>query len=117
MLIVGILIYILICIYSLFITSTTDFFVLAGLVGLVQGGVQSVSRTIFSRLIPQDKATEFFGFYNLIGKSAVVVGPALVGWMAYIFNNPKAGIVSLLILFIPGIVILFFVPKSDLAKD
>ena len=89
----------------------------AGLVGLVQGGVQSVSRTIFSRLIPQEKATEFFGFYNLIGKSAVVVGPALVGWMAYIFNNPKAGIISLLILFIPGIIILFYVPRTSLVRD
>ena len=117
MLIVGILIYILICIYSLFITTATDFFILAGLVGLVQGGVQSVSRTIFSRLIPQDKATEFFGFYNLIGKSAVVVGPALVGWMAYIFDNPKAGIISLLLLFIPGIIILFYVPKTSLVRD
>ena len=117
MLVVGILIYILICIYSLFITSATDFFILAGLVGLVQGGVQSVSRTIFSRLIPQDKATEFFGFYNLIGKSAVVVGPALVGWMAYIFDNPKAGIISLLLLFIPGIIILFYVPKTSLVSD
>jgi UMF1 family MFS transporter len=104
-------------IYSLFITSATDFFILAGLVGLVQGGVQSVSRTIFSRLIPQDKATEFFGFYNLIGKSAVVVGPALVGWMAYIFDNPKAGIISLLLLFIPGIIILFYVPKTSLVRD
>ncbi len=117
MLVFGILIYIFICIYSLFITSATDFFILAGLVGLVQGGVQSVSRTIFSRLIPQEKATEFFGFYNLIGKSAVVVGPALVGWMAYLFNNPKAGIISLLILFIPGIVILFYVPRSSLVRD
>ena len=117
MLVVGILIYILICIYSLFITSATDFFILAGLVGLVQGGVQSVSRTIFSRLIPQDKATEFFGFYNLIGKSAVVVGPALVGWMAYIFDNPKAGIISLLLLFIPGVIILFYVPKTSLVRD
>ena len=117
MLVVGILIYILICIYSLFITTATDFFILAGLVGLVQGGVQSVSRTIFSRLIPQDKATEFFGFYNLIGKSAVVVGPALVGWMAYIFDNPKAGIISLLLLFIPGIIILFYVPKTSLVRD
>ena len=117
MLVFGILVYIGICIYSLFITSAVDFFILAGLVGLVQGGVQSVSRTIFSRLIPQEKATEFFGFYNLIGKSAVVIGPALVGWMAYIFNNPKAGIVSLLILFIPGIVILFYVPKNSLLRD
>ena len=117
MLVVGILIYILICIYSLFITSATDFFILAGLVGLVQGGVQSVSRTIFSRLIPQGKATEFFGFYNLIGKSAVVVGPALVGWMAYMFDNPKAGIISLLLLFIPGIIILFYVPRTSLVRD
>ena len=117
MLVVGILIYIFICFYSLFISNTKDFFILAGLVGLVQGGVQSVSRTIFSRLIPQDKATEFFGFYNLIGKSAVVVGPALVGWMAYIFNDPKAGIISLLILFIPGIVILLYVPKTNLLRD
>ena len=117
MLVVGILIYIFICIYSLFITSATDFFILAGLVGLVQGGVQSVSRTIFSRLIPEEKATEFFGFYNLIGKSAVVVGPALVGWMAYMFNNPKAGIISLLILFIPGILILFYVPRTSLVRD
>ena len=114
MLTIGILIYIFVCIYSLFITTTIDFFVLATLVGLVQGGVQSVSRTIYSRLIPDNKSAEFFGFYNLIGKSAVVVGPALVGWTAYIFNNPKAGIVSLLILFIPGIILLYFVPRDKL---
>ena len=114
MLFIGILIYISICIYSLFITNTLDFFILAGLVGLVQGGVQSVSRTIFSNLIPEEKATEFFGFYNLIGKSAVVVGPALVGWTSYLFGNPKAGIISLLLLFIPGIIILYFVPRDNL---
>ena len=114
MLFIGILIYISICIYSLFITNTLDFFILAGLVGLVQGGVQSVSRTIFSNLIPEEKATEFFGFYNLIGKSAVVVGPALVGWTSYLFGNPKAGIISLLLLFIPGIIILSFVPRDNL---
>ena len=114
MLTIGILIYIFVCIYSLFITTTIDFFVLATLVGLVQGGVQSVSRTIYSRLIPDNKSAEFFGFYNLIGKSAVVVGPALVGWTAYIFNNPKAGIISLLILFIPGIILLYFVPRDKL---
>ena len=114
MLAIGILIYIFVCIYSLFITTTIDFFVLATLVGLVQGGVQSVSRTIYSRLIPDNKSAEFFGFYNLIGKSAVVVGPALVGWTAYIFNNPKAGIISLLVLFIPGIILLYCVPRDKL---
>ncbi|MEL0187156.1 MAG: MFS transporter, partial [Flavobacteriaceae bacterium] len=114
---VGILLYIFICFYSLFITSANDFFILAGLVGLAQGGVQSTSRTIFTKIIPQAKATEFFGFYNLIGKSAVVVGPALVGWMSYAFNNPKAGIISLVALLIPGILILFYVPRTSLIRN
>ena len=117
MLVVGILLYIFICFYSLFITSANDFFILAGLVGLAQGGVQSTSRTIFTRIIPQSKATEFFGFYNLIGKSAVVIGPALVGWMSYAFNNPKAGIISLVALLIPGILILFYVPRTSLIRN
>ena len=91
MLVFGILVYIGICIYSLFITSAVDFFILAGLVGLVQGGVQSVSRTI---LVDSYLKKKLQFLLYLIGKSAVVIGPALVGWMAYIFNNPKAGIVS-----------------------
>ena len=107
MLSVGIIGYIFVTIFSIFITNISGFYFLATIIGLFQGGVQSISRTIFSQLIPPEKATEFFGFYNLVGKSAVVFGPILVGWIAYIFDNPDYGILSLLLLFIPGLLVLW----------
>jgi UMF1 family MFS transporter len=107
MLSVGIIGYIFVTIFSIFITNISGFYFLATVIGLFQGGVQSISRTIFSKLIPPEKATEFFGFYNLVGKSAVVFGPILVGWIAYIFDNPDYGILSLLLLFIPGLLVLW----------
>ena len=107
MLSVGIIGYIFVTIFSIFITNISGFYFLATIIGLFQGGVQSISRTIFSKLIPPEKATEFFGFYNLVGKSAVVFGPILVGWIAYIFDNPDYGILSLLLLFIPGLMVLW----------
>ena len=111
MLSVGIIGYIFVTIFSIFITNISGFYFLATVIGLFQGGVQSISRTIFSKLIPPEKATEFFGFYNLVGKSAVVFGPILVGWISYIFDNPDYGILSLLLLFIPGLLVLWRVPK------
>jgi UMF1 family MFS transporter len=63
-------------------------------------------------LVPSDKVAEFFGFYNFVGKSAVVFGPALVGWVAYLTGDPRNGIFSLLALFVPGLIVLLFVPKS-----
>ena len=66
---------------------------------------------IRDRLIPVGKSAEFFGFYNLVGKSAVVFGPIMVGWVAYTFDNPDFGILSLLLLFIPGLLVLWMVPK------
>ena len=111
MLSVGIIGYIFVTIFSIFITNISGFYFLATVIGLFQGGVQSISRTIFSQLIPPEKATEFFGFYNLVGKSAVVFGPILVGWISYIFDNPDYGILSLLLLFIPGLLVLWRVPK------
>ena len=107
MLSVGIIGYIFVTIFSIFITNISGFYFLATVIGLFQGGVQSISRTIFSQLIPPEKATEFFGFYNLVGKSAVVFGPILVGWISYIFDNPDYGILSLLLLFIPGLLVLW----------
>ena len=75
---------------------------MAAVVGLVMGGVQAVSRAYFSSIIPEDKEAQFFGFYNLVGKSAVGAGPALLAWISMIFNTPSAGILALMILFIPG---------------
>ena len=109
---IGIVAYIFITINSYFMETARDFYILAIAIGLVQGGVQSVSRAIFSKLVPPDKVAEFFGFYNFVGKSAVVFGPALVGWVAYLTGDPRNGIFSLLALFVPGLIVLLFVPKS-----
>ena len=110
---IGISIYILVCFYSAYMTTAKEFYILAATIGLVQGGIQAISRSFFSNLIPAEKASEFFGFYNLVGKSAVVFGPALVGWVALFFGNPRFGILSLLLLFIPGLILLWFVPEDE----
>ena len=110
---IGILIYILISIFASRITSATEFYIMAVVVGLVMGGIQAVSRAYFSSIIPKNKEAQFFGFYNLVGKSAVVAGPALLAWISMIFNTPRAGILGLLILFIPGLLLLWMVPNHE----
>lgn len=112
MLSIGIIGYIFVTIFSTFITSINGFYFLAATIGIFQGGVQSISRAFFSRLIPENKDAEFFGFYNLVGKSSVIIGPVLVGWVAYTFDNPDYGILSLLLLFIPGLLVLWLIPKD-----
>ena len=78
-------IYLAICVYmavTLWGTMMRDrheFYVLAVVIGLVQGGIQALSRSYYARLIPKDKAAEFFGFYNMLGKFATIMGPALMG--------------------------------------
>ena len=109
---IGILIYILISIFASRITTAAEFYAMAIIVGLVMGGVQAVSRAYFSSIIPKDKEAQFFGFYNLVGKSAVVAGPALLAWISMIFNTPRAGILGLLVLFIPGLILLWMIPKE-----
>ena len=113
---IGISTYIIICFFAANMNTATEFYIIAGAVGLVQGGVQAISRSFFSSLIPKNKEAQFFGFYNLVGKSAVLIGPLLVSWVAYIFNNPRFGILSLLILFIPGLVFLWMVPDKELTQ-
>ena len=110
---IGIIIYIVICFFAYSMTTATEFYVLAATVGLGMGGMQAVSRAFFSSIIPKDKEAQFFGFYNLVGKSAVVVGPALVSIFAVAFNDSRIGIISLLILFIPGLIILWMIPDED----
>ena len=110
---IGVSVYILICFFSAYMSTALEFYFLAGTVGLVQGGIQAISRSFFSNLIPKNKEAQFFGFYNLVGKSAVIVGPALVSWVAFMFGNPRYGILSLLFLFVPGLILLRMVPEED----
>ena len=87
-------------IYAVFLETVSQFYLMAAAVGCVQGAVQSMSRALFAQLVPEDKAAEFFGFYNMIGKFAAVVGPFLVGFAALASDDPKVSIFVLLPLYV-----------------
>jgi len=109
----AIIVYIFVVLFSSQMDTALEFYVVACAVGLVQGGVQAISRSYFSTLIPTNKAAEFFGFYNFIGKSSVFIGPFMVSGIALVSGSPSYGILSLLILFIPGLILLWMVPDKN----
>jgi len=106
---IGIAVYTLATLYAFFLDSVAEFFALAGVIGLVQGGVQSLSRSFFGRLVPEGKGGEFFGFYNMMGKFATVLGPLLVAVVALATGSSRASIASLAILFLAGGLVLMLV--------
>ena len=108
----SILIYILIIIYTLFLSNAMEFYILAAMVGFVQGGIQGSSRGIFAKLIPHDKAGEFFGLFNTFGKAGAFMGPALVGLFLALFENVRISLLPILVLFVLGLIVLYFV-KTD----
>lgn len=112
MLLVGIGVYIAICIYAFFLETTLDFWILAMMVASSQGGIQALSRAYFARLVPKESANEFFGFYNIFYKFAAILGPFLVGVTAHITGNTSSGVFSLIILFVIGGVLLWKVPET-----
>jgi UMF1 family MFS transporter len=91
--------------------STWEFYALAVVVGLVQGGVQSLSRSLFARIMPADRPGEFFGFYNMLGKFAAVLGPLLMGSAALATGSSRAAILVILVLFLAGGILLYFVDE------
>ena len=111
---IGLAVYTFISIYATFMKSAWEFYLLAAMVGLVQGGVQLLSRSYFARLVPKDRAGEFFGFYNMLGEVAAIIGPLLVGTVSYLTGSPRVSILSVIILFAIGAYLLRFVsePKS-----
>ncbi|MCH7613025.1 MAG: MFS transporter [Candidatus Marinimicrobia bacterium] len=94
--------YSVITLLAFFMTHKTHFFMLAALIGLFQGGIQALSRSLYARLVPKGKEAEFFGFYNMLGKFAAVIGPILIGWVTLATGNVRLGILSIIILFISG---------------
>lgn len=95
-------VYILITIWAYFMSKQAEFYLLAVGIGLVQGGVQALSRSLYTRIIPRSKSAEFFGFYNMLGKFAAVVGPLMMGWIGVLSGSPRTGILSLILLFLVG---------------
>ena len=88
--------------YAYFLNEARDFYVLAFVVGLVQGGIQSLSRSYYGRLVPEGKSSEFFGFYNMMGKASAIIGPTLVGVTAAVTGDSRLSILSIVLLFIAG---------------
>ncbi|MED1862081.1 MFS transporter [Fictibacillus nanhaiensis] len=111
MLYVGIVVYIIVCIYAYFLKTTMDFWILAMLVATSQGGIQALSRAYFAKLVPKENSNEFFGFYNIFGKFASIMGPLLIAVTAQVTGNSASAVFSLVVLFIIGITILMFVPE------
>jgi UMF1 family MFS transporter len=103
---IAIFVYLLVIAWAYQMESEWEFYLLAGAIGLVQGGIQSLSRSIYSTMIPRDQAGEFFGFYNMLGKFAAVIGPFLMGWVSVATGEPRYSIVAISILFIAGAIIL-----------
>ena len=105
-------VYIIATIGAAFISNGRDFFVLATMIGLVQGGVQALSRSYYARMIPEDKSAEFFGFYNMLGKFAAVLGPILMGLVALWTDSPRVSIVAVALLFLAGACFLMLVDEK-----
>ncbi len=107
---IGLWAYVIATTCAAFMTSSMEFYALAVALGLVQGGVQSLSRSLFGQLIPEGKSGEYFGFLNMLGKAAAVLGPLLVGVVAATTGNSRIGLLSILVLFLAG---MWFLRKVD----
>jgi UMF1 family MFS transporter len=98
----GLSVYVIATIGASQMTESWHFYVLAAMVGLVQGGVQSLSRSHFASLVPAEKAGQFFGLYNILGKAAAILGPTLMGVTALLVPDARYSILSVPLLFIAG---------------
>lgn len=107
----SILIYIGVIFYSMGLDNAYEFYFMAGLIGSVQGGIQASSRSLFAKIIPEDKSGEFFGFYNTFGRAGSVIGPLLVNVFLVAFNNIRIALIPLIVLFILGALFLKFVKE------
>ncbi len=117
---IGIIVYFFVTIFAMFMTNSYEFYILAGVIGLVQGGVQALSRSFYSRLIPPNQVAEFYGFYNMLGKFAAIIGPLLYGGVGMVARSfgysdiaSRAGIGSIVILFILGGILLYKVDEKQ----
>lgn len=112
MIIFGIFTYIISCIAAYFISSIWHVFVLGALVGSAQGGIQALSRSYYAKIIPKQNSNEFFGFYNIFGKFAAIIGPMLMALTATITGNAKLSILAIIPLFIAGLFVFITLPKD-----
>ena len=110
-------IYLFITLWAALMDETYEFYILATLIALVQGGIQALSRSYYAKMIPDEFAAEFFGFYNFLGKTAAILGPFLIGMVALITENSRVGIASVATFFILGAILLLKVDEKKAADE
>jgi UMF1 family MFS transporter len=113
---VGLVVYIIVVCSAIFLTNVRQFYLMSITIGMVQGGVQGISRSLYASLIPPEHSGEFFGFYNMVTKFAHVLGPVLIGVVIIFNDDPKFILVTLLPMFVIGAALLARVDNSGSAS-
>jgi UMF1 family MFS transporter len=109
--------YCVIVLWGMRMQNVREFFTLAVLVGVFQGGIQALSRSFFARIIPANQPGQFFGFFNMVGKWAAILGPALMGLVTLATGSHRIGIASLLVFFVAGALLLILVKPASYASN
>jgi UMF1 family MFS transporter len=105
--------YALICVGGFFMNQIWHFYGLAVAVGFVQGGSQALSRSLYGAMTPKSKTAEFFGFFNIMGKFSAILGPVLFAAVGRLFGQSRYSIISLIVFFIVGIILLTRVDEKE----
>ena len=113
MIIVGIVTYIIACIAAYFITTVWHIFILGAMIGSAQGGIQALSRSYYAKIIPKENSNEFFGFFNIFGKFAAIIGPGVMALTTTLTGNAKYSIFSIIPLFVLGLIVFLALPKEQ----
>lgn len=110
---IGLAVYTGICLFAYTMTSAREFYILAVLVGFVQGGTQALSRSLFATLIPKHKSGEFFGFFSVFEKFGGILGPLVFAIVINRFQSSQLAILSVVVFFVVGGAILLFVDVEE----
>ncbi len=109
----ALIIYTGITFYGFFLDSALDFWILAGIVGMVQGGAQALSRSLYGAMVPESKSAEFFGFFGVSSKFAAIIGPTIFAYTGQLTGSSRYGILAVASFFILG---MFFLSRVDVEK-
>ena len=117
---IAVVIYLFVSIWGAFMEDKREFYILAITIGFVQGGIQALSRSFYAKIIPTGKSAEYFGFYNMIGKFSIILGPVLIGAVALMAQSmgyeghiaSRISISSVSVLFITGGLLFYFVDEE-----
>ena len=112
-----ILVYAGVCVFAYQMDKAWEFWVMAVVVGMAQGGIQSLSRAYYGKLIPKEESNEYFGFFDIFGKFADFFGPLIMSFCAFAFGTSTYGVFALIILFIIGFICLSRIPNEDTVES